>query len=216
MDAYTEFAVTAEDAARIASAVQRSPQWLAARRGRLTGSNFAAAAGHNPFMTRQQLVEEMLRPTFHGNDATQWGQDHEPVARDMYTWAMRKVRPELRVDEVGLQVSPELPFLGVSPDGVCTIRNGERYLLEIKCPYRWRPDGFYKDIVPTYYWDQLQGSMALLGLPYAHFVVYTPVAMQVTVVKFDEPYWRTTLLPALLHFYINDFYPAWRAMQEEQ
>ena len=216
--AYTEFAITPAEALQVAQYTQRSASWLRARKWRLSGSNFAAAAGHNPYMSREALVREMLWGSFKGNDATQWGTEKEPVARDMYLWAMRQVHPELSIDEVGFQVCPEVPFLGVSPDGICTVwdkTNGKmtRYLLEIKCPYRWKRDKFYDDTVPTYYWDQLQGSMGLLGLPYCHFVVWTPVAMQVTLVHFDTNYWRDTLKPALLEFYLKLFYPtlcAWR------
>jgi len=115
-------------------------------------------------------------------------------------------------------VCPDVPFLAVSPDGLCRVWNKAQskwinYLLEIKCPYRWKRDKFYDDVVPTYYWDQLQGSMALLGLPYAHFVVWTPVAMQVSLVRFDTQYWNETLKPKLLDYYLSLFFPtlnAWR------
>ncbi len=217
-DPWAAFAVTQQMVADISALPQRSPEWRQARKWRLTGSNFAAAAGHNPFMSPEALVREMLWGTFRGNDATRWGQEHEDGAREMYWWAMRKVHPELSIDEVGLQVHAKVPFLAVSPDGLCNIWNATRgapetYLLEIKCPYRWKRDRFYDDTVPSYYWDQLQGSMGLLGLRYCHFVVWTPVGMQVNVIHFDERYYADTLLPALLHFYLHLFWPtlcAWR------
>jgi putative phage-type endonuclease len=218
---YAEFAVSAQEAATIAGYEQRTERWRRARKWRLTGSNFAAAAGHNPYMSRAALVREMLWGTFRGNAATEWGQAHEGGARDMYVWAMRKVHPELTVRETGLCVSPAVPFLAVSPDGVGRVWNRatttwDEYLLEIKCPFRWRRDAFYDDTVPTYYWDQLQGSMALLGLRYAHFVVWTPVAMQVTVVHFDAAYWEGVLLPALLDYYTTMFYPTLRAWRNNE
>lgn len=221
LDPYAEFAVSAQEAATIAGYEQRTEPWRRARKWRVTGSNFSAAAGHNPFMSRAALVREMLWGTFRGNAATEWGQAHEAGARDMYVWAMRKVHPELTVRETGLCVHPPVPFLAVSPDGVGRVWNRatttwDEYLLEIKCPYRWRRDAFYDDTVPTYYWDQLQGSMALLGLRYAHFVVWTPVAMQVTVVHFDAAYWEGVLRPALLDYYTTMFFPTLRAWRNNE
>lgn len=220
-DPYAEFAVSAQEAATIAGHKQGTEPWRRARKWRVTGSNYSAAAGHNPFMSRAALVREMLWGTFRGNEATEWGQAHEAGARDMYVWAMRKVHPELTVRETGLCVHAPVPFLAVSPDGVGRVWNRslgtwDEYLLEIKCPYRWRRDAFYDDTVPTYYWDQLQGSMAVLGLRYAHFVVWTPVAMQVTVVHFDAPYWEHTLLPALLDYYTTMFFPTLRAWRNNE
>jgi len=43
--------VTAEQIVNIRSFKQRSPEWLQARVGRLTASNFGAAAGFNPFQS---------------------------------------------------------------------------------------------------------------------------------------------------------------------
>lgn len=52
---------------------QGSQAWLSARKHRLTASNFGAAAGRNPYSSREALAQEMLEPTFKGNEATKHG-----------------------------------------------------------------------------------------------------------------------------------------------
>lgn len=217
-DPFKEFAVSQSQVATIAAAPQRSEAWMSGRKWRLTGSNFAAAAGHNPYTTQEALVREMLWGTFTGNAATEWGTRHEPVACAMYETHMRATHPDFVVEEHGLQVIPEYPFIGVSPDGICTYWDAAanarvRFLLEIKCPFRWKADGFYDGVVPLYYWDQLQGLMGFLRLPFADFVVWTPVGMQVSRIRYDADYFEGVLRPALLHWYTNIFYPVlcgWR------
>ena len=63
---------------------QKSEPWLRARKGRLTASNYGAAAGHNKYQPPHGLVRQMLWHTFKGNKNTQWGVDHEAIAFEMY------------------------------------------------------------------------------------------------------------------------------------
>lgn len=210
---WKEFRVTQADIERIAAAEQRSPEWHAARKWRLTGSNFAAALGHNPYTTPEQLVDNMLHGGFTGNEATQWGCDHEDEACAAYEAHMRTQFPDFAVRHTGLQIVYDYPFLGVSPDGLCSYWDPDagvrrQLLLEIKCPYRWRPGSFYKDTVPHYYYDQVQGCMGFLDLPAADFVVWTPVGMQVNRILFDAEYFEGVLRPGLIDFYERLFYPA--------
>lgn len=215
---YQEFAVTAEDVKRIEQAEQRSDAWKAARKWRLTGSNFGAAAGHNPYKSPEGLVVDMLWGNFTGNAATEWGTQYEPVACAMYEARMRQQWPDFVVQHKGLIVIPDTPFIGVSPDGLCRYWDAAAghyvtFLLEIKCPFRWKQDKFYDGHVPTYYYDQIQGIMGFLGLPFCDFVVWTPAGMEINRVQYDPAYFCDVLKPLLLAWYEKLFYPklcGWR------
>lgn len=62
--------MASEDASHASGLEQGTQAWLAARKFRITGSNFGAAVGRNPFQSPKALAQEMLVPTFVSNDAT--------------------------------------------------------------------------------------------------------------------------------------------------
>jgi len=115
----------------------------------------------------------------------------------------------MRVDEIGLVIDPERPWMGNSPDGIITIeyQSGykERGLLEIKCPATKK---YYDPPVPSHYMAQIQGTMGNLSLSWCDFVVWIPsTGIQITRVTFDSNYWNNTLLPGLTDFYFNMYMP---------
>jgi hypothetical protein len=130
--------------------------------------------------------------------------------------------------EVGLHIHHQHFWLGVSPDGLVDVvppHGGPeaQHLIEIKCPWKCkdRPlhsgQDFYplEDLpgglrlpIPHYYFDQMQGIMGALGLPFADFVVWTAKEMQITRLPFLPAYWEHELFPALQHFYFEMFVPA--------
>ena len=213
-------AITAEEATRIANYTQGTPEWLKSRVGRITASNFGAAMGLNKFMSARSLLKQLLWGGFVGNVATRWGQDHESVARDEYIAAKLEEFPSLaaadddpptdsRVEETGLVINTERPWMGNSPDGIVHIthRSGvtTRGLLEIKCPFKKM---FYEPTpVPVYYYCQIQGTMGNLNLPWCDFVVWTPTGLQVTRVPFDQTFWTEELLPKVSRFYFDKYVP---------
>eukprot|EP00465_Bigelowiella_longifila_P009556 CAMPEP_0185266878 /NCGR_PEP_ID=MMETSP1359-20130426/32609_1 /TAXON_ID=552665 /ORGANISM="Bigelowiella longifila, Strain CCMP242" /LENGTH=224 /DNA_ID=CAMNT_0027856931 /DNA_START=79 /DNA_END=753 /DNA_ORIENTATION=+ len=96
-------------------------------------------------------------------------------------------------------------------------------IVEYKCPYsqRERPATsvapFYRRMrqpngimapIPPYYFDQIQGTMAVTGREWCDFVVWTPSQTQITRYYFDEEYWKMSLLPALEKFYFNLLLPS--------
>lgn len=120
----------------IIDAPQRSPEWFAARAGRLTAScakdmlatikSGEAAARRD---LRVRLVVERLTglPDENGyiNDAMQWGIDHEAAARRAHEALTGEV-----AREVGF-VQHVAHMAGASPDGVVGDFEG---LVELKCP----------------------------------------------------------------------------------
>lgn len=127
------------------------------------------------------------------------------------------------VFETGLHVAEEHPWTGCSPDGLVYTTNPDTNgdvtaLLEIKCPFDGVPYQFmeaYQNVIvegipkgiPPYYYDQIQGTMGLLHLPWADFAVWTPTKLYITRYPFNEEYFQQTLLPGLKQWYFEQFMP---------
>jgi putative phage-type endonuclease len=108
--------ISNEDCKLIENLEQRSPGWHDSRRYRLTASNFGAAVGVNKYCSPDQLLVQMISPSFVGNVATRYGTEHEPIACKQYLEELIDFKLSHR--EVGLVVSQQYPFLGASPDGI--------------------------------------------------------------------------------------------------
>ena len=72
----------------------------------------------------------------------------------------------------------------------------------------------FHENVPSQYYDQVIGQCAILGLPFADFVVWTRTATQITRVPFCRDYWENELFPALRDFYFNKYLPTMRLREE--
>ena len=123
--------LTVDEAGRaaIAAIPQGSPEWLCARRGRLTASNFGAAAGRLGRAKQLELLKHMVWPetaalTGFVARMAQYGTDHESVARRIYVADRASgdnpayANTALRIYETGLLVSVSHGWLGASPDFV--------------------------------------------------------------------------------------------------
>jgi putative phage-type endonuclease len=209
-----EMKVTAEDVVRVMNTPQRTPEWIKYRSNRMTASNYGSAAGHNPHSKPRQLLMSLLWDTFKGNAATEYGTKNEPVAAKVFeTFALSHAKKQNADDDMsfyypGLIICQKEPWLAVSPDGLPCIKNKKtgkniRYLLEIKCPFTKK---LYPHI-PHYYFDQIQGIMGILQLPYCDFVVWTPEKTQIRRYNFDSEYWTKVLYPRLHQFYFEEYLP---------
>ncbi len=178
---------------------------------RMTASLFGAAAGHNDYKKEGELLRDMLWPSFQGNDATEYGTTMESTAFEMtQVHAIQEYRAagydDVWIEETGICVSRQHPWLAASSDGLlyATKRDGcVSGTIEIKCPYARQ---FYPK-TPAYYYDQFQGTAAVLGVRLIHFVIYTPERTQINRYEWDETYWNKTLLPTLRSFYMRQYLP---------
>jgi len=102
---------------------QRSPEWFAARLGKVTASRIADVmattksgygAGRANYMA-ELICERMTgkRQEGYTNAAMQWGTDQEPFARAAYEFLTDRT-----VSEVGFIDHPTIPMSGASPDGL--------------------------------------------------------------------------------------------------
>lgn len=117
---------------------QRTPGWLLVRRGRASGSTFAACIGDSNFDTpeeqasyssgrvEKEFTEKQL-------EAMNFGTITEDEAREWYEKSY-----QVKVEEKGMVVPKWNMNLGVSVDGVVFNLNGNEGegIIEIKCPKR--------------------------------------------------------------------------------
>ena len=158
------------------SAPQGSPEWLAARCGKITASRIAdmMARTKNGYGASRanylaQLVAERLtgKPTeSYTNAAMQWGTDTEPQARAAYEFHSGQ-----SVVEVSFIEHPSISMAGASPDGLI----GDDGLIEIKCPLTaTHIEYLLSGNVPGKYEKQMQFQMACTGRKWCDFFCFDP------------------------------------------
>jgi putative phage-type endonuclease len=154
--------------------IQGSPEWFAARLGKVTASKVAdvmATTKSGPAASRQNYMMDLLCQRLTGrieegftNAAMQRGTELEPVARSAY-----EARNGLFVTEVGLVDHPELEGFAASPDGLVA----DDGLIEIKCPNTATHVAFLRTGKPDgkYIWQML-AQMACTGRQWCDFVSF--------------------------------------------
>ena len=157
--------------------MQQTPEWYAARLGKVTASSVhkvlartktGYGADRANYLT--QLVLERVTGTkadSYTNAAMQWGIDQDPFARAAYEAAKG-----LLVDEVGFVQHPTIAMAGASPDGLV----GNDGMVEIKCPDSktalecWLSE----DPVESKYFAQMQWQMRCADRAWCDYVVFDP------------------------------------------
>jgi len=156
--------------------VQGSPEWFAARLGRVTASRVAdviartkSGWGASRANYAAQLVAERLTKTVaetFTNDAMRWGTEQEPFARAAYEFYR-----DADVTEVGFVEHPRIAMSGASPDGLV----GADGLVEIKAPNTaTHIETLLGGAAPAKYLCQVQWQMACTGRPWCDFVSFDP------------------------------------------
>jgi putative phage-type endonuclease len=174
---------------KVLSMPQGTPEWLAARAGKVTASRIndvmaaKTTAAYRDY--RAQIVAEILTgvPQESGfvNDYMRWGTEQEKFARAEYemfcAWT---------VDEVGLVLHPTIEQGAASPDGLVSADG----LVEIKCP---KTSTHLQTLVdkkqPRQYENQMLWQMACTGRQWCDFVSYDPRLpedLQLFVHRFDR------------------------------
>lgn len=167
----------------MANTVQGSPAWFSARRGKMTASNFGAAAGVNPYVSRKKKAKEMLEPEepLVNIPACTWGNQNERNALKDYM-----IRTGNVVATKGFVLHPHYSWLGGSPDGLV----GERGMIEIKCPYAKMVPHLR---IPPWYYCQVNGLMEIFNRDWCDFVSWTPQEMKIYRVYRDPILWSYLL-----------------------
>jgi putative phage-type endonuclease len=174
---------------KVITAEQGSPEWLAARAGKVTASmisNVLAKPETAAYRDYQaQIVAELLTGKPQGSDFTnaamEFGTENEPFARSAY-----EVSTGFTVDEVGLVLHPTIDRAGASPDGLV----GSDGLVEIKCPkVATHLSYICAGVVPTKYKNQMLFQMICAERAWCDFVSFRPDLpehLQLFVIRFQR------------------------------
>jgi putative phage-type endonuclease len=155
---------------------QQTPEWFAARLGRLTASRIADATAKTKTgwgASRANLMAELVAERLTGmpaerftNGAMAWGIEKEPDARAAYEFYF-----DVDVQPGGFFEHPSIPMAGASPDGLV----GNDGLLELKCPNTaTHIDTLLTKSIDGKYIKQMQWQMACSGRMWCDFGTYDP------------------------------------------
>jgi len=154
---------------------QRTTEWYAQRGRMITASDIATAIGANPHEPQFHLImKKITEVPFLGAKACYHGKKFEHIATMIYQYRMNVI-----VHEYGCVEHPSC-CVGASPDGIVdefkldgnhkTELVGR--MLEIKCPesrqINMKSDNIM-DIVPCYYYPQIQIQMECCNLDECDF-----------------------------------------------
>ena len=171
---------------------QRTPEWHAARAGRVTASNAGALLGLSPHTSEADGFRRLVRSMhgfdseFVGNVATEYGTFHEDGALAEYEMETGNV-----VFTLGFATHSD--WLGASPDGII----GEDGMLEIKCPFGQRktnPPAFKSIDDQPHYFAQMQIQMLCTGRVWCHFFQWSPHATKLEVVERNDKWINENLV----------------------
>jgi putative phage-type endonuclease len=155
---------------------QRTPEWFAARLGKVTASRIsdiigktqsgysASRANYMALLICERLTGAAAES--YSNAAMQHGTDTEPMALSAYEAAQGVL-----VKAEGFVTHPSIAQSGASPDGLV----GDSGLIEIKCPNTaTHLDTLLGKKMPTKHRPQVQWQMACTRRHWCDFVSYDP------------------------------------------
>lgn len=165
---------------KIIDCVQGSPEWHAARAGKVTASRMSdvlsrardrKSEGTTRRRYKAQIIAEILTGLCQEDGFTsrpiEEGLENEPFARAAYEVAMG-----VEVEQVGFVLHPTIPRSGCSPDGLV----GTDGMVQIKCPLAhthiyW----LLGDDVPAEHEPQMHSELDCCERSWSDFVSYCPV-----------------------------------------
>lgn len=171
---------------------QRTPEWFAARRGKITCSEMGRALAMSKAYANQ-LQDDLSGCSLMDDEnaytgkQTEWGRQSESLAVAAY-----ELRTGQDVEPVGFVVHPEHSHIGGSPDGLVS----DSGTIEVKCPYnpmvhqRNRLAGVQDGYMP-----QIQGLLWVTGREWCDFLSFdprefSPLDLAVWRVNRDDAYIR--------------------------
>lgn len=167
---------------------QGSPEWLAIKAGKISGSRFRAVLDLHkktgkPNKPRRDLVADLRRELETGvltsiepNEYMAHGTRCEPIARALYAFER-----DLDVVQVAWIPHPTIPYVGISPDGL-VLADG---MIEIKAPAleprhtRTVESGK----CPDDYLAQCQGGLWVTGRGWCDFISFWEPTHEICVVR---------------------------------
>lgn len=161
---------------KIIDCIQGTPEWHAARAGRVTASRISdlmaktkTGWGASRANYMAELVAERLTGTVaegFTNAAMKHGTETEPLARNAYQFFA-----DAEVTEVGFVIHPTIDASGCSPDGLV----GDDGMTEIKCPNTaTHIETLLGGGIPDKYIKQMQWQMRCCERAWCDFISFDP------------------------------------------
>ena len=189
-----------------------NPNWHIARKSMITASNFrkvheCVLHNRNPPYLHKVLMGQYGDAK---SPSLVWGLKKEKCAMNLYRRVAGKKHFCMTIENYGLHIYKDNPFLGCSIDGIlkckCKHHCGTK-IIEIKCPYSDREklpkevalskgcildgNGNLQLTPNSEYFHQIQGQMGIYGCKFADLVIYTQQGIQVVEdIVFDESFFR--------------------------
>lgn len=160
----------------LAAEEQGSYNWHMARLGVITASNASSVLSKVGSATRDGYMASLIGEICTGapldgdqpsGKAIEWGNTHEPSAREMFGFMSEEV-----IEQFPFVFGPDMR-VGCSPDGIIA---GKLKGVEIKCPWntRYHVEALVDGRIKKEYMDQVQFSMWVSGLNEWEFVSFDP------------------------------------------
>ena len=141
--------------------------WHTLREKRIGGSDIGAILGVNKYKSIIDVyIDKTEGSSFEGNESTYWGHIHESTIMKEFG----KRHKEFIVYQAPYSVIDD--FLIANLDGVLKEKeNGEYGVLEIKTTNAFNYKDWDGDVVPQYYYAQVQHYLILTGYKFAYIAV---------------------------------------------
>ena len=171
------------------------PLWFSLRKNRITSSKV-----HDVYVRRrhfESLTDRMLSTKYIQTSAMKDGILNEPIAAECYS---KQHEHCINVYPCGIVISPWAPWLAVSPDRkVYDPKRSPAFgLLEIKCPRKSIKECKYLQKIGTKlllrrthsYYTQIQMQLAVTGIDWCDFFVWTDTGFHMEEIRFDPVFWE--------------------------
>ncbi len=183
---------------------QYTPEWNAARRGKVTASGAHFALAKKGGKGRRQYIEQICNdlegiPDFADEETAPWfidGHYYESWARGWYSW-----NRDVDVREIGFAVHDEYEWIGASPDGLLDPDGGLeiKYRKFLHTYQKFASLGSVKSVTP-----QVQTSMFVCDRKWWDYENYwrsddhEVEKGHIQRIERDDAYIENTLLPAFV------------------
>lgn len=137
------------------------------------------------------------------------GLKHENIAKKRYQAHMRlNSKEKISVRNGGLYLLQSYIAIAASLDGIVQTNTNTYYLIETKCPFKWRntvileacksPDfccylDLNEKIQNHRYYTQIQGQMGVCQYKFCNLVLYTLQDLTVVEILFNAVFWEPLL-----------------------
>ncbi len=159
--------------------IQGTPEWLALRKNKIGASDSAPILGLSPWTSAYQLWARKLGliPESPTTEVMRRGNELEPIAREMF------------ILETGIDILPDVKFHPVRDWQMSSLdgwNERERVAVEIKCGGKNLFDQACNNIIPDYYFCQMQHQMSTLEIDQMFYLVFFSGNVKIVDVQRDS------------------------------